>query len=514
MVLNVLSILCIIATAKCSKTYTLKNVLQIIFENTKFMSLIIFGDGELSQVLVYPQIRLDYGNMDTLPIQINSNFLVLLFLKNLDDLETVATSLEGRFNSKVLVIPDKQSEEDIFQKCRHLHLENVVVFGNNAFFTYTPYINPTRLKTVQVDDLFRKEEFINFDNKLLTIEDDEPWNSCFYDYCQLIKKEFARRFRVNVTVSRRNQTKEPTIIMNSWKLIDGYEYPMFHEHGKVTVILPTDQKSYKFYYYILPFDGMVWLFVVLMTCFLALILSMMDCLKCARFHVIKNFLIAVEITICSRGIHSKNVSFLENIIFLLMLAYSVIVSTIYVASIGSYFMSDVSFSFKSSLIAPPDYVNSLSREINNLFNIQTIPLDKFFAKIYALDTNFGYCISSTMWMKQYGFQMTLKKYVFLRVRKWDGGYYPRTFLIRQKSIFLDRLNYFQLQAISVGLMGKWGTEMTIRNYSRKLVAFDVSNEESTVSLENDLVLVVILYVVTLSICILVFFVEFLIRTKH
>lgn len=67
--------------------------------------------------------------------------------------------------------------------------------------------------------------------------------------------------------------------------------------GRTETFLPTETKTDKFYYYVLPFQTRVWAIVILMPIYFILVLAILSYLKVFDFELVKNFLIGLDVMI-------------------------------------------------------------------------------------------------------------------------------------------------------------------------------------------------------------------------
>lgn len=484
-----------------------------IYRNSIFETVIILGKSDLK--LNYPQIIRDLDFPELVPLKgASTRLLIILFIENMKNLEEIAFYMNGMYKTKVLINCDFPWKiEDIFEKCRTLNMENVIVIQKEQFFSYQPYSKPVQIFEINSTKLFGINYFKGYGYESLTIADDQFWTEdCFYDFCDLIRTHFGQKFKVNITVLPKKDIENPTLMMNSWKSMKGYKYPQFHEYGRVSVAIPANNVQSKSLFYTFEFGKHIWRCTLLITIFFTIVLSIQSYMKFKKIKFDDNFLIVISINLNNSILKVNNISRFEVYIYSLMLIQSFFLYTIYSSSLGSLFITNEPSSNIHVLLSHRNHYDTMLKthpEILEHFEIRVIQVPKYYEAVKSLNLNYGYLIATTMWRRELNFQKFLKKFLFCRLREWSSYEYPRSFLIQEKSIFLERLNEANLEVLAVGLMKKWANNMTIRNYAKKLIAMDIAYDSNLASplTVQDIGFIGVLY----GICILISIIAFLIE---
>lgn len=234
--------------------------------------------------------------------------------------------------------------------------------------------------------------------------------------------------------------------------------PFYH----MLLVIPSIKQLNKAEFYLMPFDKSVLAIHLLSPIYFAAILKLT--FQNTRF---KDNLLKTTRIMLTGAVGRQNSNHRIRIFHIAMIFYSMIVMLAYSSFLGSFFTNSVD---RTDFI----YMCSDSRE--ELLNLKDdsikfviLQTSDYFEHVLNFDMNFGYCLTSLFWYKNFGFQRS-GKFLFRPVlaNEFVYGHYMR---INKNSVHLKKFNDFLLSMYSYGFMQRWGDEMILRNYRSKIQSF-------------------------------------------
>lgn len=216
----------------------------------------------------------------------------------------------------------------------------------------------------------------------------------------------------------------------------------------IGLVMPSLNNIDKSNYFTMPFDKVIWMIHAIFPIYYALALE----IAMRKSTIMENILEGVRVIAKGNLRVPKTNRSLVKIIYLLTISYSILMSMMYTSYLGCFLtraLGKTDFVF----VCTAARIKILSKE-RKLFNFLVQEPDDYYAKLYGLDMNYGYCVTSIFRNNAIGFKNYMKP-IFRSVIPWKFvyGHYLR---INQHSKHLNNFNSFLLNAYSTGLMKKWG----------------------------------------------------------
>lgn len=235
----------------------------------------------------------------------------------------------------------------------------------------------------------------------------------------------------------------------------------------MTLVVSTLHKQDKSEYFALPFDAAIWIVCMIFPIYFAVVLEISP--RKSNFTV--NLLEAFRV-ITTGSIRLPKLDRLPwRVMYFLVIAYAFIMSMLYTSYLGCLLakpLGKVDFSF----MCPVSRRELL--ELNTKYkNIKLLNVadNEYFTKMYGLDLNYGYCMTSLFYKNVIGFQKMAEP-IFRPVIPWKFvyGHYLR---MNKHSKHVKEFNNFLINTYSSGLMKKWETEMLVNvGNIRRFIVYD------------------------------------------
>lgn len=271
--------------------------------------------------------------------------------------------------------------------------------------------------------------------------------------------------------------------------------PYYH----MILVIPSIKQLNKSEFYLMPFSKFVLAIHLLSPIYFAAILKIAS--RNTRF---MNNLIKTMRMMLTGSIGRVNCDFRVKAFYFVMLFYSVFMSMAYSSFLGSL--------FTSNNVDRTDFVYMCSDSREELLNLKDdrikfiiLPTSEYFEHVLNLDMNYGYCLTSLFWYKNFGFQRTAQ-FLFRPVlsNEFVYGHYLR---INKNSMHLNKFNEYLLTMYSYGFMAHWGNQMVLKNYRSKAQTYLKAADSIMVFQDLQFILIVFgccLFVGTVSFLIEVF----------
>lgn len=449
-------------------TLDISEVINTVHKNSHFETVFVLGSVENFN-FEYP--RLIYSkNGSTFPLKLRFSKKILTIINETELLDSTSVFLKGNLESKVLVI--SLNFKDTVEKCRVLNLQDAVIYSFGEFYIHKAFSNYAEKS--EEKNIFKTSLFNGFEEHLITITDDNLWESCkIFDYCMLITS-FAKDFNFEIANFLVEDLKTPTIQVYSFKSLQNYVYPMYLEMSTVTIMTPLNPKVDRFYYYIIPFECELWIGIISTILIFSTILTVLEFSRNGKLDFPKNFLKSLALTIHGGGLDISNdwkIYWMHG----MMIGYGFVLMNVYLQFLGVYFITDASFIQEIDTLCLEELLQVFKQAFDDdrikSLRLKETAIDTYFDNIHSLRTDYGYCISSALWDKKLVFQAYLKRPIFKKMDHVIAGYFPRSPLFREDTIFLKLFNEYILKMHAHGFMHKWSKGMVLSNYRQALIEF-------------------------------------------
>lgn len=278
--------------------------------------------------------------------------------------------------------------------------------------------------------------------------------------CKYFARKINHTFKAIIfeTAENISQFDVNLVDANNYSYLDPNPFilPSVTSFFSLTFMIPSIGRLEKFLYFFLPFSRMVWRIIAASSLYFAL------ALKLSQRHIsYANHLTNALTIMVSRPVVISTNSLLGRLIYLTIIGFSMIVSTLYTSYLGLFLTTNIErtqFTFlcpESRLFYLKPYCDS--------FICRETPYGDYLLSMNNLNLNYGYCVTSNYWTQKTG-------QFFKIVIPWKTtyGHYIR---INRNTKHLESFNKFVIECFSSGLMIKWENDMKHKNYSKQILSY-------------------------------------------
>lgn len=446
--------------------------IQEIIDDVKVYSdfdtiLVINPDDWISN---YPQIMLsrDFENYAYIePLNI-------IFSENTEDLRILTRNLSS---DKVLVISNN-SQPEMFLKFKKLQLRNVVLYNGSlrTFQTCNPFTS--EVFEIARENIFKNNGPLNFEGSALSVDMDYHQSFCDWEFCEILRI-FAVKYNFTVTFKA---SEMPDFYILPEDEFESWMKTKYFEYYYVTITIPIVKNSQKSEDFILPFSTGLWRALVGTIFYFGIALAIAAKMECQRFDLTHGMLQALGALLGkTMEFHSKKT--LVSLMFLAIVTFGFMISTIYTLFIGSFLILDQKET-DFEIICSDEMMRFLRKDypfIESNFRFHIVSTETYFKMVGALNTNFGYCMYSDMWKSDFGFQGALGVNLYRLLDEWKAGYLPYYGAIKDNVIFREEFDKFFVKMYYYGFKDKFG-RVSMGAYFRKLKELHVQLMDSNIML--------------------------------
>lgn len=415
---------------------------------------------------------------------VNSNILFLVFLDNLTTSQEPALIpnyiqkiLEASLLAKCILITEEPS---YFETHRFKHLPNLAIFSNNTLHSF--YEKDNFLESSKPIKNFRKLPFV-----IRTEIYEYFGENCTWEDCQYVR-EFVKVYNASI-----HFVSQPflnvTLELDNYILDNpNFTYSKYFEYVSTNLVVPMKSYPNKYFYYLLPFSGTIWILHFLTILSIAALASVFGRMKSKSGDVSLRFLNAWQISILQSFRRKGNYQnqFL-NWIYALATFYGMIVGGLYCSYLGSIFTTNADVSkypilCESELLAELKY--NFPKVLQN-FKFFEVPQTLYWEIMYKLDTNYGFCMENIDWRRLDAFQKTFKSKIFRKMYPDSPGHTPQADFVRKGSIFAKSLAEFKTWEMVYGFEKKWSNDFGRHMfYNNVLKLVDYSHRFTAITLDD------------------------------
>lgn len=224
--------------------------LEEIISKTDYHTLLILG-GRLGTNL--PQVVGSGSNPFKLQTKFNAQVLAIIFLEDLEQINSLRVYLDDIIESKIIVVMENRdfNELDVFERCWSHGLMNVVVMTKDNILTFSPFEDPPNITIKKIHHPF-EEPSRNYHNYNISCgAEGLAVSAAFGDLMHESKQYFKRKFNLTFGLT----TDSSDVILTSayyYKAEDNEpREPMnYFEFDKVGIIVPRNTFINKYLYFL------------------------------------------------------------------------------------------------------------------------------------------------------------------------------------------------------------------------------------------------------------------------
>lgn len=415
----------------------LETILKIR-EFNKFETIFIFGDkSSESPRTDVPAIYFSEWTSLEIKETFNTNVLAIAFVEDLVTLDTFLSYFSNICAPKILLVSSKLPKRSIFERFHQRVLPNAVLLQKKAFHSFCCVNGNTPLEIFEIpqSQIFRnhrwmqnyKEHNVTWNNSYVSVKRTCELGSA----CKLVRV-FGQLYNGLEQIFLSNESSTPVFHQNPYKNVSSYEISTFIELIGVVVVSPTDfsnNEMMEFFY--LPFDKLTWLSYISTLFYFAFILSIVSFLDEGTLHFSSHLFDSLEI-LMARGIDVRKTRILQRPIILSMSIFGFMMVTLYGTFLGSFVIASVGNRQFEIICEPKRFkiFNTFQPQESHKVKWKIIETHAYVLYQFLMDSKYGYCIYSHIWLNFDSFQRELDKKHFQLQYKTPQNQWVKNFVQR------------------------------------------------------------------------------------
>lgn len=299
--------------------------------------------------------------------------------------------------------------------------------------------------------------------------DCEPANNY---YLKTLLQTYAKKYNYSIAFHPFEDLQNQSLANYDFTLVDPNEYRFLDPNPftlsgvvpflSLILIVPATVKMDKFLYFALPFRMTVWAALLACPFGFAVILRIINNKSSFLDHLQMSLGIMLSQPPKKRA--TKNA---VQIICILFICFSSMMTTIYSSSLGSFLIntidkSDFTFLCPESRVVPG----------TDHLNYKIVGFSEYLDHVIAMDMRYAYCVSSTLWA---GNLNSRQSYYFKTIPPWKSTS-RHSFRVNKNFVHLDEFNRFLVNAYSFGLLYKYNMELPGERSTPTILA-EVENDD-------------------------------------
>lgn len=427
----------------------------------------------------------------------NKEIISIVFLENIEMLETFSEYLQDNMYSKVLILKSTNiANEEIFEKCFEKGLLNVVLIDStNSITTYLPFSDDLKIHEVDPSNIFNND-FLNLHGFKITFGG-TLFNYMFsFANAQTVLIHvidvLEKKFNIKIVTA---QQKDPDILLGLHykdEQIQAGKISNFYEFENLDVMIPVKSTMNRYLYLVQPFNWKVWIVISLGVIYHSTLLKIL--VKGLDFP--SSFLECLQLTLWQSA-KIPRTHWLVSSVYIILMIEGFILVNLYSMYLGSFLVVDIKEQdFEIAIVANAEVVRN---EFNKVENIRFKHMGAFDYGFNLLQMNmeFGYAVNKMLWETN-----SIVRENFRKI-KWEIRKPLPIMAVMRKDFRLEHIiNHFLLMEYSHGVYKKW-----LRDFITLRQVEDAETKSSVYLVFSDFRVVTNLFYIGMGLATIIFIME-------